>query len=252
MTPITDEQVIRAALADLTDAQPPVPPGRLQAVRQRAIRHRRHQLAGAVLSCLVVAGLAVGLVQLPGLLREAPQARQVPGWALAWPDYRNGSVPQSVLDNAVLAWGDPAKYWQGSVAPSSPREIARLAASYHVVWYVGQTVARGQQVAVIFEADSPDTGPMLVVGTADVSEVMKGQPAWSGSVSPWVLQSTAAPDRPQSFGPDISEYAPVPTASGSATDNWMVILPAPGSTFRGWAARTNAHGTSVTSVAHPG
>ena len=252
MIPVTDEQMLRSALADLTNDQPPMPPARFQSVRRRAIRHRKHQLAGAAVSALAVVGLAVGLTRLPGVVH--PQARQVPGWALPWPDYRNGSVPQSVLNNAVLAWGDPAKYLQGSAAPSSPREIARLLASYHVVWYVGQTVAHGQDVVVMFEANSPGalapdgtaaTGPQLVVGTASASEVMSGQPG--GDTSPWALKSVTAPSRPDSFGPDISEYVPEQSASGTGTDNWIVVLPAPGSALTIRGARTNA-GADITGI----
>jgi hypothetical protein len=261
MTPVTDEQMLRSALAHLTDDQPPMPPARFQSVRRRAIRHRKRQLASAAVSALAVVGLAVGLTRLPGVLHPQPQARHVPGWALPWPDYRNGSVPQSVLNNAVLAWGDPAKYVQGSAAPSSPREIARLLASYHVVWYVGQTVARGHDVVVIFEANSPGalasdgtaaTGPQLVVGTASASEVMHGQPAWKGDTSPWALTATPAPARPSAFGPDISAYVPEQSASGTGTDNWIVVLPAPGSPLTTWGARTTASGADITGVDSPG
>ena len=252
MTPVTDEQVMRAALADLTDDQPPMPPGRLGAVRRRAIRHRRRQLAGAVVSALAVAGIIVGAGRLPGILHQQPQARHVPGWALPWPDYRNGSVPQSVLNNAVLAWGDPAKYLQGSAAPSSPREIARLVASYHVTWYAGQTVAHGHDVVVMFEATSPDTGPQLVVGLATASEVMHGQPAWKGSASPWVLTATAAPARPSAFGPDISEYLSEPSKSGAGTDTWIVVLPAPGAQFGNWTVNTSNGGVAITGVQSSG
>jgi hypothetical protein len=260
MTPITDEQMLRSALADLTNDQPPMPPARFQSVRRRAIRHRKRQLTGALVCALAVAGIVVGAGRVPGILHQPPQARHVPSWALPWPDYRNGSVPQSVLNNAVLAWGDPAKYVQGSVAPS-PREAARLVASYHVVWYVGQTVAHGQDVVVMFEANSPGalaadgtaaTGPQLVVGIASASDVMHGEPAWSGSTSHWGLQSTPAPARPQSFGPDISEYVPELSASGTGFDNWIVVLPAPGSQFDGWAATTNAGRTSITGLAPHG
>jgi hypothetical protein len=252
MTPITDEQIVRAALAGLTGEQPPEPPGRLRAVRRRAVRNRRRQLAGAAVSALAVAGIAVGLVRLPPVLHHEPQARAVPSWALPWPDYRNGSVPQSVLNNAVLAWGDPALHIQGSVAPSSPRQIARVVASYHVVWYVGQTVAHGQDVAVIFEATSPDTGPVLVVGFASASEVMKGQPAWSGPVSPWVLNSTAAPNSPRTFGPDISEYVPELRGPGSGADNWILVLTAPGGELTSWTAVSGNGRTEITGVTSQG
>ncbi len=252
MTPMTDDQVMRAALADLTSEQPPMPPGRFQSVRRRAARHRRHQLTSAAVSALAVAGIAVGLARLPASLPQPPQGRHVPGWALPWPDYRNGSVPQSVLDNAVIAWGDPAKYVQGSKAPSSPREIARLLASYHVVWYAGQTVAHGQDVAVMFEATSPDTGPQLVVGVAGASEVMQGQPAWRGSTSPWGLTAIAAPARSGAFGPDISEYVTTLSASGLGTDTWIVVLPAPGERLGLWAAGRSAGAFDITGVQSAG
>ncbi len=249
MTPITDEQVMRRALADLTSDQPPVPPGRFQAVRRRAIRYRKRQLAGAAASALAVVAIGIGAGRLPGFVQQ-PTARHVPGWALAWPDYRNGSVPQSVLDNAVLAWGDPAKTVLGSTAPSSPRDIARLLASYHVTWYVGQTVAHGKDVAVIFEASSPDTGRQLVVGVARASEVMSRQPAWKGDASPWALTATAAPARPKAFGPDISEYLPELSASGKRIDNWIVVLTAPDTRLRSWSAAIPGRGYGG-GVVHP-
>jgi len=249
MIPDTDEQMLRSALADLTNDQPPMPPARFQSVRRRAIWHRRHQLTGALVSALAVAGIIVGAGRVPGILHQPPMARHVPGWALPWPDYRTGSVPQSVLNNAVLAWRiQTTGVVTGHGGPMSPRQIARLVAPYHVTWYVGQTVAEGQDVAVIFEATSPDTGPMLIVGSATASDVMRGQPAWSGDgSSPWALKSVTAPSRPDSFGPDISEYVPEQSASGTGTDNWIVVLPAPGYalTIRG---ATNAGGADITGI----
>src|SRR6516165_6993377 len=108
MTPLDDDHAIRAALLDLADGQPPPPHDRFQAVRRRAIRRRWRQLSGVVTTVAAAAGLIVGLLRLPApqpQVQPQPQAaRAVPGWALAWPDHRNGSVPQSVLDLAVLTW----------------------------------------------------------------------------------------------------------------------------------------------------
>ena len=223
MTPMTDDRAIRAAFADLTEGQPPMPPGRFGAVRRRVIRRRRRQASAVVVSAVALAAVIVGLVRLPGVLQAQPQTR--PSWALPWHDYRNGSVPQSVLDGAVLAWHDQVTSAQDSGAEPSPAQLARLVASYDVSWYVGQTVAHGHAVAVIFEASSPATGHVLVTGWASASEVMRGQPAWSAGSSPWELTSTAAPGgNLRYFGPDVSEYVPALSASGLTVDNWVVAL----------------------------
>lgn len=245
MTPVTDEQMMRAALADLTDDQPPMPPGRFQSVRGRAVRHCRRQLAGTVLTALAVAGIAVGIGRAPGILKPSPLGRTVPGWALPWPDYRNGSVPQSVLNKAVLAWYEEAVR-ETAPAPLSPEQIARQFRSLHVTWYLGQKVARGQAVAVIFEASSTATGRQLVVGWASASEVMGGQPAYASGGTPWQLTTTAAPREPNSFGPDISEYLSGPSASGTGTGSWIVVLPAPGALMGTWTSTTGAGGVAVT------
>jgi hypothetical protein len=247
MTRVTDEQLMRTALADLTDDQPPMPPGRFQSVRRRVVRHRKRQIASAAVSALAVAGIVVSVAQVPGILHPSPSARQVPGWALPWPDYRNGSVPQSVLNNAVLAWHEQAV---GQTAPASlsPREIARQVRAYHVIWYVGQKVGHGHSVAVIFEATSPGTGPQLVVGWADASGVMGGQAAWQANSSPWVLTTMAAPGRPASFGPDISEYLSLTSASGVGADTWILVLPKPGAVFGNMSTNSTATSTVTTAT----
>ncbi|MGO8957860.1 MAG: hypothetical protein ACLQFR_10880 [Streptosporangiaceae bacterium] len=250
MIPVTDEQLMRAALVDLTHDQPPMPPGRFQGVRRRAIRHRRRQLAAAVVSALAVVGIVVGAGRLPAVLHGRPQARPVPGWALPWPDYRNGSVPQSVLNDAVLAWHEGA-VGKTAPAPLSPAQIARQVKSYHVTWYVGQKVAHGQLVAVMFEATSPATGRVLVVGWADASAVMGGEAAWSSNGSPWILTTKAAPRRPGSFGPDISEYVSGPSASGPG-DTWIVVLPAPGLQLDTWNSVSSAGGVAINGIQSSG
>src|SRR5215475_5554762 len=175
MTPVEDDVAIRTALAELTEGQPPAPLSRFEAVRQRAVRHRRRQLAVAALSVVVVAGVALGMVGLPGLREHPPTTRHVPTWALDWPDHRNGSVPKSVLDRAVAAYlyGGPLQLPDGGngtvLGPGAPiQEAAHVAGLYPLVWYVGQTIDHGKVVVVMFEMATP-AGRTLVVGQADSS-----------------------------------------------------------------------------------
>ena len=105
MTPMTDDDVaVRAALADLTHGQPQFPAGRFGSVKRRAAQHRRRQVVGGLAAVVLAAALVAGLTQLPSVRHAPPQARKVPSWALNWPDHRNGSVPQQILDRAVIAW----------------------------------------------------------------------------------------------------------------------------------------------------
>ncbi|MBO0823948.1 MAG: hypothetical protein J2P27_08825 [Actinobacteria bacterium] len=245
MTRADTDLAIRTALSDLTAEQPPAPHDRFQAVKQRAIRHRRRQLAGAVVTVVAALGLVAGLVQLPKL-RLGPQARALPSWALPWPDHRDGSVPQSVLDRAVLAWqylyppNTPPDGGSGTVpAPgTSERQVTKQASRYPVVWYVGQTIDNDHQVVVMFEAAGP-AGHELVVGQANASEVMHNQPAWSDSVSPWVLTRVPAPS-PRRPPVAIGEYAAgqLPQNTDHFGDNWMVVLMAPDVQRLTWTAET--------------
>jgi hypothetical protein len=241
MAPVNDDLDIRAALADLTEDQPPFPPGRLSAVRRRARQHRRRVAATTVAAVAAVA-VAVSLATLPRA--AGPQqltARHVPGWALPWPDHRNGSVPQSVLDRAVLAWlyqgpmGMPdAGHGNFPGRGASARRVAQLANTYPVVWYVGQTIDHGAEVVVTFEADGP-SGPQLVVGYAQASQVMSDQPAWSGASSPWALTATAAPSRHR---PPLAIGQYVIPAAGPMGANWVVLLTAPDVREVTWLAAT--------------
>jgi hypothetical protein len=244
MAPMTDDRDIRQALADLTDGQPPVPPGRFTAVRRRAVRHRRQQITGAVLSAVVIAAVAAGVTGLPRLA-PAPQAtRHVPRWALNWTDHRNGSVPQAVLDGAVVSWLAQEEEENGCCGTAIPtghlsaRQTERFAVRYPVVWYVGQTVNRRHSVVVIFEADGPG-GPQLVVGQANASEVMHGQQVVNSSRDSWGLTVVPAPD-PRHPAAEIGTYVPgsVPTDQNQNADNWMVVLTAPGVTKLSWETGT--------------
>lgn len=178
MGPHLDEVRLRQLLDDMTSGQPDAPPDRYLGVRRRVTRRRWAMAGGSLVLAAAVAASGIGIGLSVGSLQAASGSRQVPGWALPWPDLRNGSVPQRVLDRAVIAWRhtDPA-----AVIPPG-----------RVIWYVGQTVASGQDVVVVFEADSP-AGPRLVSGVAAASGVMHGQPAWSGGTSPWVTYSVPAP-----------------------------------------------------------
>jgi hypothetical protein len=234
---IDDEVAARAAFADLGSGQPPFPAGRFAAVKHRAVMRRRRQLAGGALAVAVAVALAVSLSQLAGGQRPQPPARSVPRWALSWPDHRNGSVPQQVLDRAALAaqYGGQAPALQlpdggnGTVPArgASASSVSRQANAHPVIWYVGQTVDHGRVVEVMFEMDGPN-GPQLVVGQATASEVMWDQPAWSHASSPWALTEVSAPN-PAKPPPAIGNYVTGRSSGGGGQnpDNWMVLLTAP-------------------------
>jgi hypothetical protein len=231
---IDDEIAARAAFAEMTAGQPPFPAGRFAAVKHRAIVHRRRQLVGGALAVAVAVSLAVSLSQLAGT-RQPPPARSVPQWALDWPDHRNGSVPQQVLDRAVIAalYAGPAVQLpdggRATVPPvgASAASVSRQANAHPVIWYVGQTVDDGRWVEVMFEMDGPN-GRKLVVGHAAASDVMQDQPAWSNASSPWVFTEVAAPD-PVKAPPAIGDYlfGRLSAVPGQNPDNWMVLLSAP-------------------------
>jgi hypothetical protein len=187
MSPLTDEDALREALHDLTAAQPASPVERMTGVRRRHRRRRAVQSVAGVLSLAVVTAGVVAGVRLVGTSTGADLASRGPSWALPWPDHRDGSVPQSVLDGAVTAW----RYLGDGGTSSQPLPQPR-----QVIWYVGQRVRGTDDVAVVFEADSP-AGHRLVAGFATASEVTEGQSAYdtADASSPWVLYDVAAPKR---------------------------------------------------------
>jgi hypothetical protein len=254
-TPTTyDEFALRSALADLTDDQPPPPVGRLAAVRGRAVVRRRGQLACGVLTVVVMAGLAAGLTGLAGARPARPQASSVPSWALDWPDHRNGSVSQRILYGAVLAW--LRKIHAITAAPSSiaarpfsdqvtslpagpvASEVMELAAQYRLRWYVGQTIAHGDEVAVMFEADGPD-GPQLVVGYAAADRDLNLRMSLAAGVSPWTLHIVPAPDprrQPLTIGENVTSFP----GGGQGAVNWIVVLTAPQVRQVSWSVPTTS------------
>lgn len=211
-----DETAVKAMLHDAATGQPQAPANRAQAVRAR-IKRRRARTAAVVaahagLVIALVAGLAVALG--PGRHQAAVSQPPRPSWALPWPDHRDGSAPQRVLDRAVLAWRHQAALTAGQsgLAPVSGQ----------IAWYVGQKAANGQVVAVVFEAQT-SSGPQLVAGQAPVSEVMDGQPAWSGGSTPWSLYTVPAPSPVPGLVLSLNLSGDAGTPS-RGPDDWVLVL----------------------------
>jgi hypothetical protein len=209
----SDEVRLRELFDQMTLGQPEAPPDRHGGIRRRARRHRIMKGTGALAAGAAVAALAVGIATTASGVPPASGPRHGPIWALPWPDHRNGSVPQRVLDGAITAWRHQTGVPQDLTAPSK------------VIWYVGQTVAHGQAVAVIFEVDS-QAGRRLVAGWATASEVMNGQPAWTDGSSPWVLFDVAAPRAAQGLLIGLNTHGTT-TRPGRNPDNWVVLLAGP-------------------------
>ncbi|HEU5035126.1 MAG TPA: hypothetical protein VFT62_10275 [Mycobacteriales bacterium] len=230
MTPVTDEGALRTALTDLAAAdQPDQPRDRLNAVRRRHLRRRAFQ-AGAtavVAAAAVVAGL-LGTSAVGGRATE-PLHRSAPGWALQWPDHRDGSVPQRVLDGAVTAWRAGGGDSHG-VTPL-PKPLA-------VVWYAGQTVASGRAVVAVFEADL-GTSRRLVTATALASDVLnRHRPGTLSAPRPWTVHDAPAPD-PQAPPALVGAYV----RDQQPFDNWALVLTRPGNPQLTWSASGAAGGT---------
>jgi len=228
-----DELALSDALDDLARDQSEAPAGRYAAVRRRVVRHRIRQVAAGGALAVTAALVAIAVAVPAGRTGSNPaSSRRVPGWALPWPDHRNGSVPQRVLDGAVTAW-------RRAFGPAG-RELRKPG---RVIWYVGQTAAAGQDVAVIFEVAGP-TGHRLVVGSARASQVMKGQP---GS---WALEAVRAPS-PSDVGPAIGFNMPASRPAPKAgLDNWIVEMAGPRVRRLDWTAVTTSGtraGTASTS-----
>jgi hypothetical protein len=106
-----------------------------------------------------------------------------------------------------------------------------------VSWYVGQTVADGRVVVVVFEANE-NRDHVLVTGWAPAAAVLHDQPGYV----PWVLNVSAAPD-PRDTQLAIGLNFPGPARGRSAgPDNWIIVLAAPDVREVAWTAVT-ASGT---------
>jgi hypothetical protein len=152
-----------------------------------------------------------------------------------------------VLDGAVSAWRHFAAIDGTSAKATSKGQV---------IWYVGQKVANGEVVAVIFEAHS-SAGRKLVAGWARASDVMHGQRAWTPRSSPWALYAVPAPNS----GRDLFIGLNVPGRYAQPRrnpDNWIVVLAAPRVQEVGWTApgpsstTTNSQGVSSTGTAAVG
>jgi hypothetical protein len=216
MTFTDEERVLHRALGEGSLGQPDAPLDRMAGIRRR---HARRRVAQATAAALTVVAVGLGAALTGGAFRTSaaePLNRPVPSWALPWPDHRDGSVPQKVLDGAVIAWRHLTSA-NGSEAPVS--------APKRVIWYVGQRIDAGRVIAVVFEVDGP-VEHRLVAGWVTASEVDKGQPAFSQSSTPWVLYDVAAPA--SSFGGFVGL-----NAHGDAADaegnfhNWVVLVTRP-------------------------
>ena len=226
MDVVPDEIAVRKLLADLTAGQPDAPAGRHAGIRRRFHRHRFTQATGTLAVIAAAAVVAAGIASSERQVAPDTGPRSLPGWALPWPDHRDGSVPQRVLDNAVLAWRH-----QAAVDDASTISATKIVTP---IWYVGQTVDHGEVVAVIFEAQSA-AGRRLVAGWATASEVMHGQPAWSQGSNPWVLYDVAAPKPTRGLFVGLNLHGTT-AQPGRNPDNWIVVLTDPRVQDVGWTA----------------
>ncbi len=177
------EHKLREELPALTAGQPLAPPDRVAAVLRRHARRRQARLAGVAAAAVVVATLGAIAVVSRGE-PEGYARRGLPAWALDWPDRRDGSVPQPVLDGAVTAWARTA-------GPGGD-----LVTVQRTVWYAGRRVPGTDSVIAVFAAET-DQGRRLVATTATASAVLGGGVPYTegveGTSSPWSSFTTTAP-----------------------------------------------------------
>src|SRR5436305_6181450 len=105
--PTSEELALRHALGEAVAGQPAAPYDRIDGVRRRHVQRRQRRLAALGTAAVVaVAGAAIGLLgaRSGGDASGQFAKRDLPAWALQWPDRRDPSIPQRVLDRAVEAW----------------------------------------------------------------------------------------------------------------------------------------------------
>lgn len=177
------EHRLREELPALTAGQPLAPPDRVAAVLRLRARRRQTRLAGVAAVAVVVAMLGA-FVAVTSSRTQGYAGRGLPAWALDWPDRRDGSVPQPVLDGAVTAWARTAG------AADGPVSVRRT------VWYAGRRVPGTDSVIAVFAAET-DEGRRLVATTATAGIVLAGVPPYAedvqGTSSPWSSFTTAVP-----------------------------------------------------------
>ena len=218
----SEEQVLRSALADAIAGQPAAPYDRLDGVRRRHARRRQRQLAAlGTAAVFAVTGAVFGVLNVRTDDSAKFAHRDVPSWALQWPDRRDPSIPQHVLDGAVDAWSHEA----GVNAETT-------GAANTVLWYHAHKVANGSEIAVMFEVDSYEFGHQLVAGFADTDQVIDGQPGYTAkdgeSSSPWILSIVSAPRRSPHlvFGLNMRDTQ-APEPPDRFGDNVVVVMADP-------------------------
>jgi len=187
MSMTTDEQALRSALSDAVTGQPAAPHDRIDAVRRRHAHRRQRQLAAVGTAAVVaVAGATLGVLSVRSGGDGSAQfaKRNVPSWALSWPDVRDPSIKQKVLDGAVRAWSRGIGRAGGATA--QPQQV---------IWYRAATVLN-HQVVVMFEVRYA-SGEELVIGHAESDLVSTGYdyegPDYTGPKSAWNLSVVDAP-----------------------------------------------------------
>jgi hypothetical protein len=186
MSMTSEEQALRSALADAVGGQPAAPYDRIDGVRRRHARRRQRQLTAMGVGAVVaVTGATLGVLGIGTRGGDNAQLakRDVPSWALSWPDNRDRSIPQPVLDGAVEAWSHDAGL-----------DTATTATAQQVIWYRAAKVADGSDIVVMFEVVS-EYGNQLVVGQANADQVIDGQPGYDveNAETPWILAVVDAP-----------------------------------------------------------
>ena len=217
MDVVSDEVAVRRLFDELTAGQPDAPPDRRVRIRRRVFRHRVAQAAGAFAVIAAATALAIGIGT--SAHRVAPEHRTALGTrlgaALARPPERQRAAERAERRRTRLA-----SRGRTAACPS-----ARQRHGARVIWYVGQTVDRGEVVVVVFETES-EAGKRLVAGWATASEVMHGQPGWSRGSSPWALFDVAAPKPSRDLFIGLNVHG-TSARQGRNPDNWIVVLAAP-------------------------
>jgi hypothetical protein len=157
----SEEQALRNALSDIAvTGQPVAPHDRIDGVRRRhAQRQQRRIVALGAAVVVAVVGVALGAV---GLRAGRPAAdefvhRDLPKWAVQWPEHRDRSIPDAYLATAYTSWRlDHPEIAVGSGA--------------QVVWYVAEPIPGGR-LALAFEVGGVDTVPQFVVGVTDAKSL---------------------------------------------------------------------------------
>jgi DNA-directed RNA polymerase specialized sigma24 family protein len=214
---VTEDPAAVAALAELAEDEPPPPPRDRLGAAQREVSRRRRRVV-AVVGVVVVAATA-GIVATRGGSGHHPARRAAgsrPSWVLPWPDQRAHGPDRQLLQGAVGAWASRGGV-TGLVAPPA-------------TWFVGQPVAHGHDVVVIFEVDGV-RGHRLVAGWAPTQAASR---YYNGvdSPDPWTLYDVPAPlvsggiEGGSARAPVISFYIPQRRGTSVVTDR-VVALTAP-------------------------